>query len=138
MDLELKSINKLNIGSLIYYEDTDKVYKITDLKISKAGKHGHAKANIRMSEFFPVVPKNKVIVKPVNHKLQTPILKKYEGVISSIIGEKIKIISLSPETLYCEYIIDLDHRIEGKNLKENNEVRFFYFRGLVKIFEVVK
>ena len=76
------SIGSLKKGSYIVIEGA--ACKVTDIQVSRPGKHGHAK--IRMTGVGVVDDKKRVIVAPGHDNVDTPIVEKKNAQVLSITG----------------------------------------------------
>ena len=91
--MHLEEIAQLRKGSYLMIENEACI--VTDIAISKTGKHGHAKA--RLEAVGVLDGKKRIIVKPGDEKVQIPMIEK----------KRAQIISLSKQANTAE-IMDLE------------------------------
>ena len=101
--------------------------KITSISTSSPGKHGAAKARIEAVGIFD--NQKRSLVKPVNAKVDVPIIDKRVGQVIALMGEEVQLMDLETyETLDLPIPDDLkDEIVEGK------EVEYIEAMGNMKI-----
>jgi len=83
MTTKLVSVGSLQVGRYVVLEGV--ACKITDIQVSKPGKHGHSK--IRMSAVGMIDDKKRVVVMPGHDNIETPIIEKKTAQVLSIQGD---------------------------------------------------
>ena len=76
------SIGSMKVGSFIVLEGA--ACKVTDIQVSKPGKHGHSK--IRLTCVGILDDKKRIIVAPGHDNVETPIIEKKTAQVLSITG----------------------------------------------------
>ncbi len=101
--------------------------KITSISTSSPGKHGAAKARIEAVGIFD--NQKRSLVKPVNTKVDVPIIDKRVGQVIALMGSEVQIMDLETyETIDLPIPDDLkDEIVEGK------EVEYIEAMGNMKI-----
>ncbi|MBQ6220622.1 MAG: translation initiation factor IF-5A [Methanosphaera sp.] len=101
--------------------------KITSISTSSPGKHGAAKARIEAVGIFD--NQKRSLVKPVNAKVDVPIIDKRVGQVIALMGAEVQIMDLETfETIDLPIPDDLkDEIVEGK------EVEYIEAMGNMKI-----
>jgi translation initiation factor 5A len=113
-----------------YIAIDDEPCKIMSITTSKPGKHGEAKARIEVIGIFD--NQKRVIVHPVRHKVQVPIIDKRSAQVIAIMGDKVQLMDM--ET-YETFEMDIPEEFEGK-LKEGEEIQYLEALGKKKITRV--
>ncbi|MEM7826601.1 MAG: translation initiation factor IF-5A [Candidatus Aenigmatarchaeota archaeon] len=110
-ETKLLEIKKCRPGSFVLIEDEPST--VTDLKISKPGKHGEAKARLEGIGIFD--GQKRVIVKPADHNLKVPIIQKKNAQVLSITGNSAQLMDMEDYSTYEVSIPDefKDKIIEG-------------------------
>jgi translation initiation factor 5A len=114
-----EEIKKCRIGSFIIIDDEPSV--VSDLKISKPGKHGEAKARLEAVGIFD--RQKRVVVKPADHKFRIPVILKKSAQILSVSGGNVQLMDM--ET-YETFEVVIPEEFEGK-LQEGKEVMLWKF-----------
>ena len=101
--------------------------KIISISTSSPGKHGAAKARIEAVGLFD--NQKRSLVKPVNAKVDVPIIDKRVGQVIALMGEEVQLMDLETyETIDLPIPDDLkDEIVEGK------EVEYIEAMGNMKI-----
>ena len=101
--------------------------KIISISTSSPGKHGAAKARIEAVGLFD--NQKRSLVKPVNAKVDVPIIDKRVGQVIALMGEEVQLMDLETyETIDLPIPDDLkDELVEGK------EVEYIEAMGNMKI-----
>lgn len=91
--------------------------KITSISTSSPGKHGAAKARIEAVGIFD--NQKRSLVKPVNAKVDVPIIDKRAGQVIALMGSEVQIMDLETyETIDLPIPDDLkDEIVEGKEIE---------------------
>lgn len=79
---ELKSVGSLKKGSTIVIEGV--ACKVTDLSVSRPGKHGHAK--VRLQAVGLLDDRKRELVMPGHDNVETPIIEKKSAQVLSVSG----------------------------------------------------
>ena len=101
--------------------------KITSISTSSPGKHGAAKARIEAVGLFD--NQKRSLVKPVNAKVDIPIIDKRAGQVLALMGTEVQLMDL--ET-YETIELPIPEELEGK-LEEGKEVEYIEALGNMKI-----
>ncbi len=104
--------------------------KIMSITTSKPGKHGEAKARIEVIGLFD--NQKRVIVHPVRHKVQVPIIDKRSAQVIAIMGDRVQFMDM--ET-YETFEMNVPEEFKGK-LKEGEEIQYLEALGKKKITRV--
>ena len=88
----------------------DNACKVTNLDVSRPGKHGHAK--IRMTAVGLIDGKKREIVVPGHDKMEAPIIEKRTGQVLSITGDMVSVMDMeSYETVELKIPEELKDQI---------------------------
>lgn len=92
MEYERKTVDvgSLKVGSFVIIDDAP--CRVTDIKTSSTGKHGHAKA--RVEAVGIIDGKKRVIVAPTHEKISVPIINKRDGQVIHLRGEYVDVMDL--------------------------------------------
>ncbi len=121
-------IKKCKPGSFILIDDVP--CKVTDLKISKPGKHGEAKARLEAVGIFD--GQKRVIVKPAAAKVRVPIIEKVTAQVLVVSGDHAQVMDMNDySTIDVLVPEDLKDKIE-----EGREVLLWRFGKNVMIKEL--
>ncbi len=101
--------------------------KVISMSTSSPGKHGAAKARIEAVGIFD--NQKRTLVKPVNAKIDIPIIDKRVGQVLAIMGNEVQIMDL--ET-YATLELPLTDDIDGE-VAEGKEVEYIEALGNMKI-----
>jgi translation initiation factor 5A len=124
-ETKLEEIKKCRPGSFIILDDQPST--VTDLKISKPGKHGEAKARLEAVGIFD--NQKRVVVKPADHKFRVPVILKKAGQILAISGDHVQLMDMED---YSTYEITIPEEFKGK-LQEGKEVLVWKFGSMMLI-----
>ncbi|MCD6331424.1 translation initiation factor IF-5A [Thermoplasmatales archaeon ex4484_30] len=113
-----------------YITIDDEPCKIVSITTSKPGKHGEAKARIEAIGIFD--NQKRVIVHPVRHKVQVPVIDKRSAQVIAIMGDRVQLMDM--ET-YETFEMDVPDEFKGK-LKEGEEIQYIQALGKKKITRV--
>ena len=80
METKLQQVSTLKVGSFVLFDNV--ASKVTDIQISKTGKHGHAKCRITAVGLVDSQKRIKVI--PGDDKIDIPIIEKESAQVLSI------------------------------------------------------
>ena len=133
-DLIYREAGKLKKGTYIYYDD--EIWRVEDIKTSVAGKHGAAKARLKLRSLFG--DKSKEIVLSTSDRVSIPNIEKRRGQVIAIIerdGDKAKLVQVMDletyETFDMEVMDDVANLVE-----ENKEVVYWDVLGRKIIVQV--
>ena len=104
--------------------------KIEKIQTSAPGKHGSAKSRIDARGVFD--NKRRSIVKPVDAKIDVPIIDKKSGMITAIIGDTLQLMDM--ET-YETFELPVPEEVEGE-IKEGVNIEYWETMGRIKIVRV--
>ena len=90
MEKRQTEIKDLKEGGFIIIDDVP--CRVDDVQISKAGKHGSAKARLTAVGIFDGV--KRTIVKPGDSKVDVPIIEKKNMEVVAIIGDHVQLMDL--------------------------------------------
>ena len=82
METKSVGVGELSKGSYVLIDGAP--CKVTDLQVSKSGKHGHAKA--RITEDGVIDEKKRIIVAPSHDHIDVPIVDKRNASVLSVTG----------------------------------------------------
>jgi translation initiation factor 5A len=113
-ETKLNEIKKCMPGSFIVIDDEPSV--VTDLKISKPGKHGEAKARLEAVGIFD--NQKRILVKPADHKMRVPVILKKSAQVLAISGDHVQLMDMETyETFETSIPEELKDRLqEGKEV----------------------
>ena len=128
-DKKTVNVGSLKKGDTVIIDEA--ACKITDVSISKPGKHGHAKVNLTAVGLLDGKKRN--IVMPGHDKMDAPIIEKKSAQILSVIGTKANV--MDTET-YETFEMDIPEELQGE-VKEGCEVLYWMVMGS-KVMKQVK
>jgi translation initiation factor 5A len=110
-EIKKASVSSLSKGSYIIMDGT--ACKVTDIQVSRPGKHGHAKARITAAGLID--DKKRVVVMPGHDNVDVPIIGKKTAQVLSITGNMANVMDVeSYETFDLEIPSELkDQVVEG-------------------------
>ncbi|MEM0138940.1 MAG: translation initiation factor IF-5A [Thermoplasmatales archaeon] len=108
MDIKVISGNELKKGDTILV-DGQFISKVTDIKTSAPGKHGHSKS--RVEAVGVLDNKKRVFIITSEDKIQIPIIDKRNAQVISVNGDKAQLMDL--ET-YEVFDADIPEDLKGK------------------------
>ena len=106
--------------------------KIEKIQTSAPGKHGSAKSRIDARGIFD--NRKRSIIKPVDAKIDVPIIDKNIGMITAIIGETIQLMDMETYETF-EIPVPDPSEVEGE-IKEGVNVEYWETLGRIKIMRV--
>ena len=111
MSIKQQSIGSLKKGSYIVIDDV--ACKVTDLSVSRPGKHGHAKVNLMAVGLIDGKKRN--MVAPGHDSVDVPIIDKKNAQVLSISGNHANVMDMeSYETFDMEIPDEMkDEVVEG-------------------------
>lgn len=125
METTIEEIKKCREGKFILIDDIP--CKVTNLKVSKPGKHGEAKARLEAIGIFN--HQKHIIVKPAGHKVKMPIVIKKNAQVIAFVGERVQLMDLED---YSIFETEIPEDLKGK-LVEGGEVVIWKFGNTVMI-----
>jgi translation initiation factor 5A len=125
----ITKISELKVGHLIVIDGEP--CRIVALEKSKPGKHGAAKARIVAIGIFD--NEKRSLIRPVDARIEVPILEKRTGQVLSILPTSIQIMDL--ET-YEDFWIGLPKEELRRRLAPGVEVEYWRAVGKAKIIRV--
>ena len=126
---KLVSIGSLKKGDTAIIDDAP--CKITDVTISRPGKHGHAKVNLTAVGILDQKKRN--IVLPGHDKIEVPIIEKKNAQVLSISGNKANV--MDSET-YETFDMDIPDELKAE-VHEGVEVLYWTIMG-TKVMKQIK
>ncbi len=90
MSKKPSEVRLLKVGKYVIIDDEP--CKILNISTSSPGKHGAAKARIDARGLFD--EQKRTIIKPVNAKIDVPILDKRKGQVLSVAGSEVQLMDL--------------------------------------------
>lgn len=128
MSKKVVEVKTLKVGKYVVLDG--EASKITSLTTSSPGKHGAAKARLEAVGIFD--NQKRSIVKPVDTKIDIPIIDKRVGQVLALMGANVQLMDMeSYETLDLPIPDDLKDQV-----KEGAEVDYIVALGNMKIMRV--
>lgn len=118
-ETRVTEIKKCNPGSFVLIDNEPST--VVDLKISKTGKHGDAKARLEAVGIFD--GQKRVIVKPADDQIKVPIIEKVNAQVLAISGDYAQVMDLSS---FSTYEVKITDEFKEK-IKEGDEVLIWKF-----------
>lgn len=118
-ETRINEIKKCNPGSFVIIDGEPST--VTDLKISKTGKHGDAKARLEAVGIYD--NQKRVIVKPADEQIKVPIIEKVNAQVLSISGDYAQVMDLAS---FSVYEVKIPEEFKAK-VKEGSEVLIWKF-----------
>lgn len=107
MSIKQQSIGSLKKGSYIVIDDV--ACKVTDLSVSRPGKHGHAKVNLMAVGILDGKKRN--MVAPGHDSVDVPVIDKKNAQVLSISGEHANVMDM--ET-YETFDMEIPEEMKGE------------------------
>jgi len=123
-------VGSLKTGSYVIVDNEP--CRIVDMTKSKSGKHGSAKARVVTIGVFDGV--KRVFVKPVDAKIEVPIIEKKTGQVISVLPRSLQIMDMETYEIF-ETPLPEDEDLKSK-LNEGVEVEYWRILGRTKIMRV--
>jgi translation initiation factor 5A len=123
-------VGSLKTGSYVIVDNEP--CRIVDMTKSKPGKHGSAKARVVTIGVFDGVKRS--FVKPVNAKVEVPIIEKRTGQVISVLPNAAQIMDLETYEI-LETPLPEDENLRSR-LSEGAEVEYWRILGRTKIMRV--
>ncbi len=126
---KLVTVGSLKKGDTIIINESP--CKVTDISISRPGKHGHAKVNLTAVGMLDEKKRN--IVMPGHDKVEAPIVEKKNAQVLSVSGNTASVMdTLSYET----FDLDIPEELKSE-VTEGVEVLYWTIMGM-KVIKQVK
>ena len=122
-------VGDLKIGSYVIVEDVP--CRIVELTKSKPGKHGAAKARVVTIGVFDGVKRS--FVKPVDAKVDMPMIEKRTGQLIAILPNSLQIMDMETYEIFETSLQDDELR---PRLTEGVEVEYWRILGQTKVMRV--
>jgi translation initiation factor 5A len=122
-------VGELKIGSYVIVEDVP--CRIVELTKSKPGKHGAAKARVVTIGVFDGVKRS--FVKPVDAKVDMPMIEKRTGQLIAILPNSLQLMDLETYEIFETPLLDDELR---PRLNEGVEVEYWRILGRTKVMRV--
>jgi len=106
-ETKFASVGSLQKGNYIVIEGV--ACKVTDIQVSRPGKHGHAK--VRLSAVGLIDDKKRVIVLPGHDNISVPIIEKKTAQVLSVSGDTANV--MDSET-YETFDLKIPEEIKGE------------------------
>lgn len=107
MTTKVASVGSLKVGSYVIIDGA--ACKVTNIQVSRPGKHGHAK--IRMDVIGILDGKKRVTVMPGHDNVDVPIIEKKNAQVLSISGNTANV--MDAET-YETFDLEIPQELQGK------------------------
>ncbi len=120
-------VGTLKTGSYVIVDDEP--CRIVDITKSKPGKHGSAKARVVTIGVFDGVKRS--FVKPVNAKVEMPMIEKRTGQVLATLQNSVQIMDLETYEIF-ETVFPEDQDLRSR-LNEGVEVEYWRILGRTKI-----
>jgi len=128
MSKKVVEVKNLKVGKYVIIDDEPS--KIMNISTSSPGKHGSAKARIEAIGIFD--NQKRSIVKPVDAKIEIPIIDKRTAQVLAIMGNDVQLMDLETyETFETPIPEDLKEK-----LAEGSEVEYITTMGKNKLMRV--
>jgi len=128
-ETKLVDVGGLKKGDTVIIEGA--ACKVSDVSVSRPGKHGHAKVNLMAVGLLDGKKRNLVL--PGHDKVEAPIIEKKSAQILSISGNKANVMDTAT---YETFEMDIPEELKAQ-VKEGVEVLFWEIMG-VKVMKQVK
>lgn len=125
---KLVDVGGLKKGDTIIIDDAP--CKVTEVSVSRPGKHGHAKMNMMAVGILDGKKRNLVL--PGHDKVEAPIIEKKSAQILSVAGNKANVMDTAT---YETFEMEIPEELKG--VKEGVEVLYWEVMG-VKVMKQVK
>jgi translation initiation factor 5A len=126
---KLVDVGGLKKGDTILIDEAP--CKVTEVSVSRPGKHGHAKMNMMAVGILDGKKRNLVL--PGHDKVEAPIIEKKNAQILSIVGDKAQVMDT---VTYETFEMEIPEELKG-NVREGVEVLYWEIMG-TKVMKQVK
>ena len=128
-DKKVVSVGDLKKGDTLIIDNA--ACKITDLAVSRPGKHGHAKVNLVAVGLLDEKKRN--IVMPGHDRVEVPIIEKKNAQVLSVAGKKANVMDAAT---YETFDMDIPEELQGQ-VKDGVEILYWDVMGK-KVMKQVK
>ena len=128
MTSKLTEISSLKVGGFVLIDGM--ACKVSDIKHSKTGKHGHAK--VRVSSLGILDGRRREIIKPSDAKVEVPIIEKSDAQIISINGDKAQVMDLNS---YETFEMNIPEELKEK-INEGSQIMYWDITGTKQMKQV--
>jgi translation initiation factor 5A len=128
MSKKVVELKTLKVGKYIVLDR--EASKITSLTTSSPGKHGAAKARLEAVGIFD--NQKRTIVKPIDTKVNIPIIDKRVGQVLSILGGDVQLMDMEN---YETFELPMSDEVKSQ-IVEGSEVEYTTALGKMKIMRV--
>ncbi len=97
--------------------------RVDSVQVSKAGKHGAAKARLEAIGLFD--GRRRSIVKPADETVEIPIVQKKSAQVLAIVGDKAQLMDLED---YSTFEVDIPEEMKDK-VKQGEEIVYYEVMG---------
>ncbi|MCD6403336.1 MAG: translation initiation factor IF-5A [Candidatus Aenigmarchaeota archaeon] len=104
--------------------------RVESVQVSKAGKHGAAKARLDAIGIFD--GRRRSIVKPADETVEVPIIQKKSAQVLAIIGDKAQLMDL---TDFTTFEVDIPEDMKDK-VKQGEEITYYEVMGYKTIQQI--
>ena len=129
MTTKLVDMNSLKVNGYVLVDGV--ACKIVDIKHSKTGKHGHAKARVAAVDLLD--GRRREIIKPSDAKVEVPIIEKMDAQVVSITGDKANVMDL---VTYETFEMSIPEELKDK-VNEGSQVLYWDITG-TKVMKQIK
>ena len=129
MTTKLVDMNSLKVNGYVLIDGV--ACRVTEIKHSKTGKHGHAKA--RVSSVGLLDGRRREIIKPSDAKVEVPIIEKMDAQVISISGDTAHVMNLKS---FETFDMKIPEELKAK-VKEGSQVLYWDITG-TKVMKQVK
>jgi translation initiation factor 5A len=121
MEKKVVTASSLKVGGYVILDG--KACKVTDIQVSKTGKHGHAKCRIAA---VSLTDNSKIIkVYPGHDKVEVPIIEKETAQVLSISGDKATVMDMKT---YETFDLKIPEEMKGE-IKDGEQVSYWIILG---------
>lgn len=113
MAVKIESVGSLQKGSYIILEGA--ACKVSDMQISRPGKHGHAK--VRLTAVGIVDEKKRIVVMPGHDSVEVPIIEKKTAQVMSVQDDTANV--MESET-YETFDLKIPEELKGQVVEGSN------------------
>jgi len=120
-DTTNSTLKNLRVGQFVLVDG--EVCRVVNIDISKAGKHGSAKARVDMTGVFD--GRRRSIVKPADSDIEVPIILKKTAQVLAISGNTVQLMDLED---YSQFETEIPEDVKG-TVTEGGEVMYWEVIG---------
>jgi translation initiation factor 5A len=115
---KFKSVGSLKKGDYVVIDDT--ACTVTKVKISRPGKHGHAKVNLTGKGLLDEKKRN--VIMPGHDKIKVPVIDKRNAQVLNVTGDTVNVMDM--ET-YENFSLDIPEEEEFQDLKSGDTILYW-------------